>query len=500
MSDTNLPQQGGSMAASQVVPGGPPQFTGGMKAVNQEPPPQFVQPQGLGGEEECQPGYEWDDGKGGCVPIEVDPPTGLCPLPSAPVYCEQTGACYPPGTDCANLGGEPPEDPGGGGGGGGDKPWQPGVDTNIDYNWLTNRWPGMTPEERGLLDTLTNLAGMMGSWSQQLFDMGYADLARASEFFNTLMGKGGRYQAQQMLAPTIENIREAYSGVGVGAGYLGRSGQGVNLMGEAGREEARAVAGLYSGVQAGAAQALQGTGQTAMGLALPYGQAAAGLYAGVGGVLATERATEAQFNLGVDQFNSQMQMQADLGELGAEVSLYGIDKQFEVGMANVGAQYAALADRMTQFNQQMAFSREQWDWSRQFQSQQLAQQSQSSKWGMFGSIFGTAGGALLGNPAVFGSSIRVKHEIADPTPPREALQHVVQAAGTLRSYRYKSGEDVIPNGLILELAPRYAMANGTYLSIQTALGDLMASVKVLTEENAELRSRLVQVEKEASHG
>jgi len=325
--------------------------------------------------------------------------------------------------------------------------------------------------------------------------MGYSDLARASEFFNVLMGKGGRYAAQQMLAPGMEGVRDASSGLFSGAGYLARSGQGVNLMAAAKQQEHQIVAGAYTGVQGAAAQQVGSIGQSAIGQSIPFGQAAIQTTAGVQNVLAQERIGEASFYLDRDKFNAQMDLMAQSGSMEAEIAIFGIEEQTKAAMAGLGASYARLAEDTRRWNQEFAFRQEESEYNRAWNEQQMDQQNQGMKWQTFGQALGVIGMALIAR-----SSIQVKADVDAPTPPKEALQHVVQAADTLRSYRYQAGADRIPNGLILELAPRYAMANGTYLSIQTALGDLMASVKVLSEENTALRARLAQIEKEVSHG
>lgn len=75
--------------------------------------------------------------------------------------------------------------------------------------------------------------------------------------------------------------------------------------------------------------------------------------------------------------------------------------------------------------------------------------------------------------------------------PRESFAFILEAAlKGLRSWSYKSGafnNELFPNGLVTDLAPRYGMdrdaahPHGKSLNIPVAIGDLIASISILHE-------------------
>ena len=90
------------------------------------------------------------------------------------------------------------------------------------------------------------------------------------------------------------------------------------------------------------------------------------------------------------------------------------------------------------------------------------------------------------------SSSLASKNIADALPDiREAYQHILQAARTgLRAWSYKTGAyngEYFPNGIVTDYAPRYGLdrdethPHGKSLNTPVAIGDLMASILIISE-------------------
>lgn len=445
-------------------------------------------------------GGTWNSSTCSCEMPPRNPPSSAnaCSAEQLEKGCVEVASDAGNHCDCSDVGNQ-----GGGSGKGGGGGGSSGINTTVKAPQVGTKWIDMSDREFGILDFIENLGYRLSGYADSLFNMGYTDLAQASEFFEVLMGKGGRYAAQSALAPTIENLRATTEGAGLGEGYLARSGFGTSMGAALKQGEAADVARLYSGVQPQAAQALAGIGSGALGLGGQFYSAGASMLGGTQQVLGAERHAKSSFNFQRDYVNADFRLKARLGELGADVSIYGIDKQYEAAMASVGLGYARLAADMEKWDKQFQASQKQAKYSQSWAEYQFAanQQAQSSqaKGAMFGQFMGiAAASAPYWGPALF-STIKAKEGLAAPTPAEEALDHIVEASKTLQAYRYTGDAEVIPNGIIIEMAPRYGF-HGDKLNVPTAIGDLMAAVSILSEQNEKLQARIAQLEKEGSDG
>lgn len=126
-----------------------------------------------------------------------------------------------------------------------------------------------TAEERAAEAGATGIAGKLGGIGDILYGQGAGTLGRATSYYETLLGRGGRGAMESAVAPAAESISDLYGGVS-------RSLEGSNVRGgvrdlalaEAEREKRGRISRLTAGVQPGAAAALGDIGrfQTASGI------------------------------------------------------------------------------------------------------------------------------------------------------------------------------------------------------------------------------------------
>lgn len=171
-----------------------------------------------------------------------------------------------------------------------------------------------TPEEQAARGGASQAAGKLGGVGETLYGQGQGSLGRASSYYETLLGRGGRGAMESAVAPAAESISDLYGGVS-------RSLEGSNVRGgvrdmalaEAEREKRGKISRLTAGVQPGAAAALGDIGrfQTATGVGAT-GQAG-GIYSSLVGSGVAGRGLGLQGRLAGEQARGKTG--ADIGNL-----------------------------------------------------------------------------------------------------------------------------------------------------------------------------------------
>ena len=137
----------------------------------------------------------------------------------------------------------------------------------------------MSPQEQAAYTSQTNLANQMQGQGAQLFGKAMPALTNTLNYYQTLMGKGGRTAAYAATAPAAENVSSVYGGA---ANNLLRSGvQGGErdtALADLNREKAGQMSRLVTGVQPMAAQGLAGLGTSLLGGAGSFEGGASGIY------------------------------------------------------------------------------------------------------------------------------------------------------------------------------------------------------------------------------
>ncbi len=122
-------------------------------------------------------------------------------------------------------------------------------------------------------------AGRLGGMGDALYSQGTGSLGRATSYYETLLGRGGRGAMESAVAPAAESITDLYGGVSRNLeGSNVRGGVRDMALAEADREKTGKIARLTAGMQPMAASALGDIGkfQSATGVGAT-GQAG-GLY------------------------------------------------------------------------------------------------------------------------------------------------------------------------------------------------------------------------------
>lgn len=146
-----------------------------------------------------------------------------------------------------------------------------------------------SPEELRALTGAQGAAGGLASTGAGLTATGQATQQPATNYFSTLLRGNRAAQTQAVAAPTAA-VQDIYRGAERGLERSGvRGAQRDVASAELGRERASKIAGLVTGVQPGAAQALTGIGQTQTQQGLAATQAGGSLYGGLLGQGAQSR-------------------------------------------------------------------------------------------------------------------------------------------------------------------------------------------------------------------
>lgn len=244
----------------------------------------------------------------------------------------------------------------------------------------------MTPEEKQQLAAITALARMLEGQGKGLYDVGSGAYAQAIKYYQTLLG-GNRAAMTSAVAPSAEMIREQGRGAEerVRAG-LGRSGAADTAIADLARTEAGQIAELTRGVQPGAAAALQAGGLAGAQTGGALQQAAGGFYEAARQALTQHRQFEEglgessrqfgaglteqsrQFGTGLEeqsrQFAASLAEQVRMGNIGASQAAAALALQTRVSDQNYQIQLQELAQRATQFAEQMQLMRQQFSFQK----------------------------------------------------------------------------------------------------------------------------------------
>jgi hypothetical protein len=135
-----------------------------------------------------------------------------------------------------------------------------------------------SPEEMVSLQGAQGAAGNLQAAGTALTQTGQDTQRPATNYFSTLL-RGNRAQQSQAVAAPTAAIQDIYRGAERNLERGGvRGAQADVAKGEIGRERASRIAGLVTGVQPAAAEALTSIGQTQTGQGLGASQAAGSLY------------------------------------------------------------------------------------------------------------------------------------------------------------------------------------------------------------------------------
>lgn len=122
-------------------------------------------------------------------------------------------------------------------------------------------------------------AGKLGGIGDILYGQGKGSLGRATSYYETLLGRGGRGAMESAVAPAAESISDLYGGVSKSLeGSNVRGGVRDMALAEAEREKRGKISRLTAGVQPGAASALGDIGKFQTGTGVGATGASAGIY------------------------------------------------------------------------------------------------------------------------------------------------------------------------------------------------------------------------------
>jgi hypothetical protein len=137
-----------------------------------------------------------------------------------------------------------------------------------------------TAEEQAAGAGASGAAGKLGGIGETLYGQGQGTLGRATSYYETLLGRGGRGAMESAVAPAAESISDLYGG-------MSKSLEGSNVRGgvrdlalaEAEREKRGKISRLTAGVQPGAAAALGNIGRFQTGAGIGATGQSGGIYA-----------------------------------------------------------------------------------------------------------------------------------------------------------------------------------------------------------------------------
>lgn len=255
--------------------------------------------------------------------------------------------------------------PGSGGGGGGARPGGPAGA------------PGsMSQAEAEFMAALTELARKFQGQGAGLYGIGNDAWTQAVRYYETLLGRGGRYAAQNAVSPQAQNINDVYRGAkaSVGAGFV--SGGAKDLANsELERERARSIANLYTGVQPEAANQLGGLGMQGVAAGTQLQGLAAQTHGGLLSALTQNR----QFGLGLNensrQFDSQLAAQIGMNNAALQMQAQAMQMQERLSQAQ-------MAMQALQFDRTL-------DWQKNAFGQTLSAQRSAGTGSFFGQLLGT---------------------------------------------------------------------------------------------------------------
>lgn len=146
-----------------------------------------------------------------------------------------------------------------------------------------------SPEEQQLLQRGMSVAENLYGSGGQMLRRGGEDLEAPAGYFGRLL-RGDRAAQSQAIAPQVANITSVYRGAEKNLERAGLQG-GERTLAEAelGRERAGQIAGLTTGVQPAAAEALTQVGGMRLGAGLGAAQTAGGIFSSLLGQQAGTR-------------------------------------------------------------------------------------------------------------------------------------------------------------------------------------------------------------------
>jgi hypothetical protein len=138
-----------------------------------------------------------------------------------------------------------------------------------------------SPEEAAALTGAQGAAGTLGATGAGLTAAGQATQAPATGYYGKLLGGNRALQSQAVAAPSAA-VRDVYSGAERNLERSGVRGAARDVASaELGRERAGKIAGLVTGVQPAAAEALTGIGQTQTQQGIGAAGQAGSIYSGL---------------------------------------------------------------------------------------------------------------------------------------------------------------------------------------------------------------------------
>jgi hypothetical protein len=135
-----------------------------------------------------------------------------------------------------------------------------------------------SPEEQQALSGAQSSANVLGQQGQELIAAGSPYLQQAGNYYSTLLG-GNRAAMRGAVAQPTAAITDIYRGAerGLERSHIRGAARDVAAS-ELGRQRASQLAGLYTGVQPAAAQALAGLGGQFLGAGAGLAGSAGSLY------------------------------------------------------------------------------------------------------------------------------------------------------------------------------------------------------------------------------
>lgn len=137
-----------------------------------------------------------------------------------------------------------------------------------------------TPEEQASFKGGMGAAGQLSGMGRLLYGQGATNVGQASDYWQRLMGRGGKEAALAAVGPQMGNISQIYGGVSRGLeGRNVRGGVKDLALAEAEREKAGQMSRLIHGVQPRAAGELANIGTTLTGQGIGATGGAGGIFA-----------------------------------------------------------------------------------------------------------------------------------------------------------------------------------------------------------------------------
>ncbi len=163
-----------------------------------------------------------------------------------------------------------------------------------------------TPQELAATEGGMGAAGELGDLGKLLSGQGIANVGQASDYYQKLLGRGGKEAALAAVGPQMGNISQIYSGVSRGLeGRNVRGGVKDLALARSERDKAGSMSRLIHGVQPAAAGALANIGTTLTGQGAGAMQGAGGIFSRLAGIGLGGRQTGLQGQVAGSQMGTQ---------------------------------------------------------------------------------------------------------------------------------------------------------------------------------------------------